>query len=68
MKKNIYYLSIVLGLSVCLPAQARQVNASTDNDLKRVSYKVTNDSYHTSDKEGKTAANPIRGEKRKVQD
>lgn len=58
MKKNIYYLSIVLGLSVCLPAQARQVNASTDNDLKRVSYKVTNDSYHTSDKEGKTAANP----------
>ena len=58
MKKNIYYLSIVLGLSVCLPAQARQLNASTQNALSRMIYEGTNDSEHTSDREGKTASNP----------
>ena len=58
MKKNIYYLSIVLGLSVCLPAQARQLNASTQNALSRMIYEGINDSEHTSDREGKTARNP----------
>ena len=58
MKKNIYYLSIALGLSACLPAQARQLNGSTQNALSRMIYEGTNDSEHTSDREGKTAVNP----------